>query len=153
MEYTTVKGLNRKVSRIGLGTWAIGGFNWGGTDEREALETIRTALDHGITLIDTAPVYGLGNAEELVGRALAQYGKREQVIIATKVGLSGARPRCFATRVERGSRTKLMTRCAACRPITSTSIKFIGRTLLFQLKRQQPRCSSSINKEKSAPLG
>jgi aryl-alcohol dehydrogenase-like predicted oxidoreductase len=87
MEYATVKGLNRKVSRIGLGTWAIGGFMWGGTDEREALETIRTALEHGITLIDTAPAYGFGSAEELVGRALAQYGKREQVIIATKVGL------------------------------------------------------------------
>jgi aryl-alcohol dehydrogenase-like predicted oxidoreductase len=87
MEYEKVKGLNRKVSRIGLGTWAIGGFMWGGTDEREALETIRTALEHGITLIDTAPAYGFGLAEEIVGRALAQYGKREQVIIATKVGL------------------------------------------------------------------
>ena len=87
MEYEKVKGLNRKVSRIGLGTWAIGGFMWGGTDEREALETIRTALEHGITLIDTAPAYGFGLAEEIVGRAVAQYGKREQVIIATKVGL------------------------------------------------------------------
>src|SRR4029434_10711690 len=87
MEYAKVKGLNRKVSRIGLGTWAIGGFMWGGTDEREALDTICAALEHGISLIDTAPVYGLGRAEELVGRALAQYGKREEVIIATKVGL------------------------------------------------------------------
>src|SRR5437870_6386513 len=87
MEYATVKGLNRKVSRIGLGTWSIGGFNWGGTDEQEALETIRAALEHGISLLDTAPVYGLGRAEELVGRALAKYGKREKVIIATKVGL------------------------------------------------------------------
>ena len=87
MEYAKVKGLNREVSRIGLGTWAIGGFNWGGTDEQEALETIRAALEHGISLIDTAPVYGLGRAEELVGRALAKYGKREEVIIATKVGL------------------------------------------------------------------
>jgi aryl-alcohol dehydrogenase-like predicted oxidoreductase len=60
---------------------------WGGTDEHEALETIRTALEHGISLIDTASVYGLGRAEELVGRALVQYGKREEVIIATKVGL------------------------------------------------------------------
>jgi len=88
MEYAKVSGLNREVSRIGLGTWSIGGFNWGGTDEQEALETIRAALEeHGISLIDTAPVYGLGRAEELVGRALAKYGKREEVIIATKVGL------------------------------------------------------------------
>src|SRR4249920_640203 len=87
MEYVKMNGFNREVSRIELGTWAIGGFMWGGTDEHETLETIRTALEHGISLIDTAPVYGLGRAEELVGRALVQYGKREEVIIATKVGL------------------------------------------------------------------
>jgi aryl-alcohol dehydrogenase-like predicted oxidoreductase len=87
MEYSKMNGLNREVSRIGLGTWSIGGFNWGGTDEQEALETIRAALEHGISFIDTAPVYGLGRAEELVGRALTKYGKREKVIIATKVGL------------------------------------------------------------------
>jgi aryl-alcohol dehydrogenase-like predicted oxidoreductase len=87
MEYAKVNGLNRAVSRIGLGTWSIGGLMWGGTDEHEALETIRAALEHGISLIDTAPVYGLGRAEELVGRALAQYGRREEVVIATKVGL------------------------------------------------------------------
>ena len=87
MEYTTLAGLNREVSRVGLGTWAIGGFMWGGTDDQDALQTIRSALERGINLIDTAPVYGLGHAEELVGRALAQYGKRDEVVIATKVGL------------------------------------------------------------------
>ena len=87
MEYAKVNGLNHKASRIGLGTWSIGGSMWGGTDEQAALETIRAALEHGINLIDTAPVYGLGRAEELVGRALAKYGKREEVIIATNVGL------------------------------------------------------------------
>jgi len=87
MEYAKVNGLNREVSRIGLGTWSIGGSMWGGTDEQEALQTVRTALEHGINLIDTAPAYGFGHAEEVVGRALAQYAKREEVIIATKVGL------------------------------------------------------------------
>jgi aryl-alcohol dehydrogenase-like predicted oxidoreductase len=95
MEYVTVKGLNREVSRIGLGTWAIGGFMWGGTNEQEALETIRAALELGINLIDTAPVYGLGRAEELVGQGLAQYAKREEVIIATKVGLEWRGNRVF----------------------------------------------------------
>jgi aryl-alcohol dehydrogenase-like predicted oxidoreductase len=95
MEYAKMKGLNRQVSRIGLGTWSIGGFMWGGTDEQGALETIRAALEHGISLIDTAPVYGLGRAEELVGRAVAQYGKREEVIIATKVGLEWRGDRVF----------------------------------------------------------
>jgi aryl-alcohol dehydrogenase-like predicted oxidoreductase len=87
MEYVRLNGLAKQVSRIGLGTWSIGGFMWGGTDEQEGIATIGAALEYGINLIDTAPVYGLGHAEELVGRALAKYGKRQEVIIATKVGL------------------------------------------------------------------
>ena len=75
-------------SRIGLGTWAIGGWMWGGSDEDEAVKTIRTALDHGVTLIDTAPVYGFGRSEQLVGRAIAEHGGRERVLIATKAGLA-----------------------------------------------------------------
>jgi aryl-alcohol dehydrogenase-like predicted oxidoreductase len=71
MEYIKLNCLKREASRIGLGTWSIGGSNWGGTDEQEALETISAALEHGINLIDTAPAYGLGRAEQLVGRALA----------------------------------------------------------------------------------
>ena len=76
-----------KVSRIALGTWAMGGWMWGGTDEAEAIRTIHEAIDRGITLIDTAPVYGFGRSEEIVGRALAQGGRRQRVAIATKVGL------------------------------------------------------------------
>lgn len=87
MEYMKMKSLDREISRIGLGTWSIGGWMWGGTDEQEALRTIRTALDYGINLVDTAPVYGFGHSEKIVGRALQQYGKREDIIIATKVGL------------------------------------------------------------------
>jgi aryl-alcohol dehydrogenase-like predicted oxidoreductase len=79
-------------SRIGLGTWAIGGRGWGGTDEAQAVATIRAALDQGITLIDTAPAYGFGKSEELVGKALD--GVRHRAVIATKVGLgwSGGEP-------------------------------------------------------------
>jgi aryl-alcohol dehydrogenase-like predicted oxidoreductase len=77
-----------KSSRIGLGTWAIGGWMWGGTDEAQAIDTIRTALSHDITLIDTAPVYGFGTSEEIVGKALAPPGLRRKAIIATKAGIS-----------------------------------------------------------------
>jgi len=77
-----------ECSRIGLGTWAIGGWQWGGTDEGQAIATIYAAIDHGITLIDTAPIYGLGRAEELCGNALASGHLREHVLIATKCGLS-----------------------------------------------------------------
>jgi aryl-alcohol dehydrogenase-like predicted oxidoreductase len=87
MEFTTIPETGLRSSRIGLGTWAIGGSSWGGTDERDALRTIRAALERGINLIDTAPVYGFGRAEEIVGKALALSRQRDQVIIATKVGL------------------------------------------------------------------
>ncbi|RKX58943.1 MAG: general stress protein [Thermodesulfobacteriota bacterium] len=87
MDFVRISGTEIETSRIALGTWAIGGWMWGGTEEQQAVNTIRTALDLGINLIDTAPVYGFGKSEELVGRALAEYGKRDHVIIATKAGL------------------------------------------------------------------
>jgi aryl-alcohol dehydrogenase-like predicted oxidoreductase len=74
-------------SRIALDTWALGGWMWGGTDEAESIRTIHEALDRGIKLIDTAPVYGFGRAEEIVGKALTESGRRQGVLIATKVGL------------------------------------------------------------------
>ena len=70
-------GLN--TSRIGLGTWAIGGWMWGSTDEAQGITTIRSAVEHGVTLIDTAPVYGFGRSEEIVGKALAADGLRQKV--------------------------------------------------------------------------
>lgn len=70
---------------VGLGTWAIGGWLWGGTDEKNSIDAIRAGIDAGVTLIDTAPAYGLGLAEELVGKAIA--GRRDQLIIASKCGL------------------------------------------------------------------
>ena len=87
MEYIPIKGTNLTASRIALGTWAIGGWMWGGTDEEESIRTIHAALDKGINLIDTAPVYGFGVSEEIVGKAIEQRGHREKVVIATKVGL------------------------------------------------------------------
>ena len=86
MDHIKIAGLPFDASRIGLGTWAIGGWLWGGTEESDAISTIHAALDNGINLIDTAPVYGFGRSEELVGKAL-QGGRREGAIIATKVGL------------------------------------------------------------------
>src|SRR5205807_8706683 len=68
-------------------TWAIGGWMWGGSDDQQAVSTIRAAIDSGINLIDTAPVYGMGHSGEIVGRALAESGARDRVVIATKVGL------------------------------------------------------------------
>jgi aryl-alcohol dehydrogenase-like predicted oxidoreductase len=75
------------VSRIALGTWAIGGWMWGGSEEAQSITTIRAAIERGITAIDTAPVYGFGRSEEIVGKALAEGRARDKVRIATKVGL------------------------------------------------------------------
>ncbi len=81
-----------EVSPMGLGTWAIGGpfwsgdgpLGWGEVDDSESIRAIHAALDAGITLIDTADVYGTGHAEEIIGRALA--GRRDQAVVATKWG-------------------------------------------------------------------
>jgi len=77
-----------ELTKVGLGTWAMGGpwqFGWGPQDDGEAISAVLRALDNGINWIDTAPVYGLGHSEELVGRALKQTG--EKPVIATKCGL------------------------------------------------------------------
>ena len=71
MEYVAIPGTTLSPSRIGLGTWAVGGWMWGGTDEERSIRTICAALDRGVTLIDTAPAYGQGRSEEIVGKAVA----------------------------------------------------------------------------------
>ena len=88
MDTIEIGGPDMVASRIALGTWAIGGWMWGGADERDAIRTIQAAFDHGITLIDTAPAYGFGRAEEIVGEALQANGLRDRMLIATKCGLS-----------------------------------------------------------------
>src|ERR1700739_2358512 len=87
MELADIPGTSLKVSRVAIGTWAIGGWMWGGTDEAESISTIRSALDHGINVIDTAPAYGFGRSEEIVGKAIAEGRLRDRVVIPNKVGL------------------------------------------------------------------
>jgi aryl-alcohol dehydrogenase-like predicted oxidoreductase len=86
-ETVEIPGTQLRVSRVALGTWAMGGWMWGGTDENASVATVRAALEQGVNLIDTAPVYGSGVSEEIVGRALAVSGLRARAVIATKVGL------------------------------------------------------------------
>jgi len=87
MEKIQIGNTALQASRVCLGTWAIGGWLWGGTNDEASIRTIHAALDKGINVIDTAPVYGFGKSEELVGNALATYGKRDKILIATKAGL------------------------------------------------------------------
>src|SRR3954470_16905912 len=87
MQIAPIPGTSVEVSRVAIGTWAIGGWMWGGSDEAESIKTIRAALDQGITLVDTAPVFGFGRSEEIVGKALSASGMRSRAVIATKAGL------------------------------------------------------------------
>lgn len=75
-----------KVSTIALGTWAIGGDFWGEADDASSIRTIKAAIDNGINLIDTAPIYGRGHSEIIVGKAIK--GRREDVVISSKCGLT-----------------------------------------------------------------
>jgi methylglyoxal reductase len=74
-----------EVPVVSFGAWAIGGWMWGGADDDDAVRAIRRGIDLGITCIDTAPMYGMGHSERLVGKAIA--GRRDEVIVATKCGL------------------------------------------------------------------
>jgi methylglyoxal reductase len=85
MEYRPLGASRIEASVVALGTWAIGGWMWGGTDEQRAVEAIQASLDAGINFIDTAPAYGLGLSETIVGKAIS--GRRDQAVIATKCGI------------------------------------------------------------------
>ncbi|MGA8089489.1 MAG: aldo/keto reductase [Terracidiphilus sp.] len=85
MDTTKVAGV--EVSRIGLGTWAIGGSEWGAVAEDAAIATCLSAVERGINLIDTAPIYGKGRAEEIVCKVMQAHGRRDAFYIATKAGL------------------------------------------------------------------
>ncbi len=87
IEATQIPDIPIPVSRIGLGTWAMGGWQWGGSDDDESVRTIHVVLERGINLIDTAPAYGFGHSEEVIGRAIAERGQRDRVVIVTKAGL------------------------------------------------------------------
>jgi methylglyoxal reductase len=85
MQYRKLGSTEIDVSVVALGTWVMGGWMWGGSDEAESVAAIHAALDQGINLLDTAPMYGYGLAEEIVGRALR--GRRDRAVLATKCGL------------------------------------------------------------------
>ncbi len=85
MQYRQLGKSGIKVPTVIAGAWAMGGWCWGGSDEAAAIEAIHAAIDEGMNCIDTAPAYGFGLSEEIIGKAIQ--GRRDQVIIATKCGL------------------------------------------------------------------
>ena len=85
MQYRKLGNSDLNVPVISFGAWAAGGWMWGGPDDDNAVRAMDVAIDLGITCIDTAPAYGMGHSETLVGRAV--FGKRDRVTIATKCAL------------------------------------------------------------------
>lgn len=85
MQYRTLGKTDLRVSIISFGAWAIGGLNWGRTDDEESKRALNWALELGVNYIDTADVYGLGHSEELIGEVLQEH-KGEEIYVATKVG-------------------------------------------------------------------
>ena len=79
-------GLQREVSEIGLGTWQLGGTEWGDVPEDQALATLEAGADSGINFLDTADIYGLGRSETLIGKFLTGRPDREKFVVATKLG-------------------------------------------------------------------
>ena len=74
------------ASAVAFGAWALGGWRWGGSDDKTSIAALQAGLDAGINFIDTAPAYGFGHGEEVVGKAIQ--GRRDKVVIATKCGLA-----------------------------------------------------------------
>ncbi len=85
MKYKTIPNTDLNVSVITLGTWALGGDMWNGADDDTSVGAVQAALDEGINMIDTAPAYGNGRSEVVIGKAIA--GRREKVVLATKCGI------------------------------------------------------------------
>ena len=87
MRYKKFQSAGVEVSSLGVGTWALGGGNYGAVDKEGAIQAIRAMLEEGVNLIDTAPCYGNGASERIVGEALEGI-KREEVLLSTKFGLA-----------------------------------------------------------------
>jgi aryl-alcohol dehydrogenase-like predicted oxidoreductase len=99
-----------EISTIGMGTWATGGWMWGGQDDEASLEAIHAAVDHGVNWIDTAPIYGSGHSEAIVGRAIKALPASRRPLVFTKFGL-GEDSEAAATRS--ASRADVLRECEA----------------------------------------
>jgi myo-inositol catabolism protein IolS len=85
MKYLQLGQRGPEVSTVGFGAWAIGGMNWGETDDTVSINALNEAIDRGVTLIDTADVYGFGHSEDLIAKVIKERGKKN-IVIATKAG-------------------------------------------------------------------
>jgi aryl-alcohol dehydrogenase-like predicted oxidoreductase len=98
-----------EITPIGLGSWAIGGWMWGGQDDANSIAAIHAAVDHGVNWIDTAPIYGSGHSEAVVGKAVGQLAAARRPLVFTKFGLGDDTDR----RRQSASRAEVLAECEA----------------------------------------
>ena len=153
MEQANIPGTSLKVSRVA----SAPGLSVAGCGvelrRRESIATIRAALDHGINVIDTAPAYGFGRSEEIVGKAIADGRLRTRVLIATKTGLEWMTEEYPAMQAGRGSCRRSTIRCGGFEPITSTSTRFTGRIRWHRSRKPLKRCVRCSEQGKIRAIG
>ncbi len=140
MNYRKLGNSELEVSPVMLGSWAMGGWLWGGTERNRSEEAILASIDAGINGIDTAPVYGFGLSEEIVGKAI-KHRDRDRLIVATKCGLvwddrAGATP-FFDTTDNSGKRLSVR-RCLRKESIVKECEESLRRQVLDALEQVRP---------------
>jgi aryl-alcohol dehydrogenase-like predicted oxidoreductase len=140
------------ISTIGVGSWAIGGFQWGGQDDAASIAAIHAAVDHGVNWVDTAPIYGSGHSETVVGRAVKALPASKRPLVFTKFGLGDD----SNTIVRSASRAKVLEECDA-----SLGRLGVDRIDLYQLHWPAPEpiaetaeaCASLLKAGKIRAIG
>ncbi|WP_269525982.1 aldo/keto reductase [Coraliomargarita parva] len=144
MQYTNLGHTDIKTSTLVLGTWVIGGSDWGGSDESESIEAIHASIDQGINFIDTAPIYGTGESERVVGKAIA--GKRDQLVIASKVGLRWDHEEGeFNFEAEDGTKIYKNLKADSIRHEVEQSLKRLGTDYIDLLQTHWPDATTGID--------
>ncbi len=149
-QFVNIPATELMVSRIALGTWAMGGWMWGGTDERDSIATIRAALDQGVNLIDTAPVYGFGVSEEIVGEAVR--GDRSAAIVATKVGIEWRDGKVHRNATRERIMTEVHESLRRLRTDYIDIYQVHWPDPLVPMEETPARCEICTNRERFAPL-
>jgi Predicted oxidoreductases (related to aryl-alcohol dehydrogenases) len=153
MEFVTLAKTGLRLSRVGLGTWSMTGDWWGPADPQEAYATLRKAIDLGITLFDTAPAYGRGLSEELLGRAIRDAGCRDRVAIATKAGLQWINGKVVRNCSLSWLAQDLENSLRRLQTDVIDIYQCIGRIPWSPWRRRLPFSAACCSKARSAPLG
>jgi len=142
-----------EISPVIFGAWAIGGWMWGGADRKDAIKALRKSVDMGITTIDTAPVYGFGLSEEIIGEALRN--QRHDIQILTKFGISWNRKEghyYFTTTDNSGGKTDLHKLASKKRIIEECeeSLKRLGTDYIDLYQQHWPDPSTPVEETMEA---